>query len=493
MLYTPPDPSKGLWDTWVFQHGDLYHLFHLQRDHDEVGCSSIGHAVTRDWRHWKTLPPVLAQDAGDTWDNGPLMTGMVVEHAGRFFMFYGAMVDRVQRIGLAVSDDLIHWEKLGQNPVLEPGGPWYETDPRRASNYETAWRDPYVFYHAPDACYYAFLCARVANASETGGGCIAIASSRDLLDWTLLPPAYVSDTLTCLEVPEYFALNGRHYITYTTSYHFGTPYPVDDPYQATGTFYLESGEMLAGYAAPDHPNTLVASLPNSGANYVGRSIPHPTAPARRLYYYQNVPPVRLGESEHGSLAAPKQLEALPDGRLNLTYAADILDPLFEDTPLPVPALQPDRPIALTGASLDAGEIAATVRVPYAGICLHVGPQREGMPEGLAVWTAPNRAGSADRWVMLGTVHLADGPSGVRPVLGRPAALRKLTTPSDDRGARLRVMWRGPFVDVYVEDTLYLSHAFAPEELPSSRQAGVFRAGTPAATDVTEVVVRRMQM
>ncbi len=268
MLYTPPDPTRSLWDTWLFPQGDLVHLFHLQRQRSEIGCSSIGHAITRDWLHWDTLPLVLEQGTGDSWDAGPLMTGMTLTHDGRYYLIYGAMVDRVQRIGLAVSDDLITWEKVGHAPVLEPGGPWYETDPARAINYETAWRDPYVFFHAPENAYFAFLCARAAGSPDTGGGCIAVARSETLSDWTLLPPAYVSDALTCLEVPEYFSLKGRHYLTYTTSYHFGTPYPVPDPCQATGTFYLVSDNVLSGYHMPEHANTLTASLPNSVANYV---------------------------------------------------------------------------------------------------------------------------------------------------------------------------------------------------------------------------------
>jgi hypothetical protein len=117
------------------------------------------------------------------------------------------------------------------------------------------------------------------------------------------PPAYVSDALTCLEVPEYFHLAGRHYLTYTTSYHFGTPYPVRDPFQATGTFYLTSDDVLSGYHAPDRADALTASLPDAVANYVGRSIPHAGDSRRRWYTYQHVFPPRAGESLAGSLGA----------------------------------------------------------------------------------------------------------------------------------------------------------------------------------------------
>ncbi len=496
VLYAPPDRTLGLWDTWLFQQGDDIHLFYLQRERSAVECSSIGHALTRDWVHWETLPPALRQGSGTDWDAGPLMTGMALAHEGRTYMFYGAMVDRVQRIGLVVSDDLITWEKASSDPVLEPGGAWYQTDPTETINYETAWRDPYVFYHAPESCFYAFICARVVGGGDVGGGCVAVARSETLLDWTLLPPAYVSDSLTCLEVPEYFSLHGRHYLTYTTSYHFGTPYPVHDPYQATGTFYLVSDDMLRSYHAPDHDNALNASLPNSVASYVGRSIPT-AEPSRRIFYYQNVWPPQPGQSLYGSLSAPKLLSADSDGRLQLRYAPFALEPHTEKV---VELAQPVGLAVLLAVAHDNapdGIFDAVVTAPYAGICFRMGPGREGLYEGLAVWIAPDhsspqRVGARQR-VLLGTVHFSDGPWGQRPALGSPAALRDLdgTGMLFPASISLRVVCRGTFVDVYVNDELRLSHTYAPDAMPQGNGVGAFYAGRPKQDAVTHISVRRL--
>jgi len=423
------------------------------------------------------------------------MTGMALAHEGRTYMFYGAMVDRVQRIGLVVSDDLLTWEKVSPDPVLEPGGPWYQTDPTDAINYETAWRDPYVLFHAPEACFYAFICARVADGGDVGGGCIAVARSEDLIDWTLLPPAHVSDILTCLEVPEYFTLDGQHYLTYTTSYHFGTPYPVYDPYQATGTFYLTSDEMLSGYAAPDHDNTLMASLPNSVATYVGRSIPS-SDPDRRIFYYQNVWPRQPDEALHGSLSAPKLLGADSDGRLRLQYAPRSLELHTEAAVELAEPVDPDTLLAVVRDDAPDGIFDAQVTAPFAGICFRMGPGREALYEGLAVWIAPehdgNQHGEGRQRVILGTVHFSDGPWGRRPALGSPAALRDLDgIGSLPAPVALRVVCRGTFVDVYVNDVLRLSHTFAPDTMPGGGGAGAFFAGRPKPNAVTRVSVRRL--
>lgn len=493
MLYFPPNPRLRLWDTWLLQTGDAIHLFHLQRERAEVGCSSIGHAITRDWLHWETLPPVLEQGTGTSWDAGPLMTGMTLEHGGRYYMFYGAMTDRVQRIGLAVSDDLLHWEKVGSGPVLEPGGPWYENDPVRATNYETAWRDPYVFFHAPENAFYAFICARVQGGGDTGGGCIAVARSENMLDWTLLPPAYTSDSLTCLEVPEYFALNGHHYLSYTTSYHFGTPYPLHDPHQATGTFYLISEDMLRGYRGPDHGDVLTASLPNTTANYVGRSIPVAGSETQRLYYYHHVFPPRPGESLAGALGAPKLMESSTDGRLALRYAADVF--AGEDAPdvLSADPLGSDTLLTLAADDLAGANMVAEISAPYAGLCFHIVPGREDTLEGLAVWLAPTTRGSDQLVVMLGTVHFSNGPHGLRPAFGNPAALRRLdnTVRFGSGEIRLRVVYRGPFVDVFVNEQLYLSHTYDPDLLPEAGGAGPFYAGAPKHGAVMNVRLQRL--
>ena len=36
MLYSPPDPNPGLWDTWIFPAEDTFHLFFLQRIKSQI-------------------------------------------------------------------------------------------------------------------------------------------------------------------------------------------------------------------------------------------------------------------------------------------------------------------------------------------------------------------------------------------------------------------------------------------------------------------------
>ena len=58
VVYQPPE---GMWDTWLFQDGDDYHLFFLSG-------GDIGRAVSKDLIHWKTLPRIKNMAGKDDWD-----------------------------------------------------------------------------------------------------------------------------------------------------------------------------------------------------------------------------------------------------------------------------------------------------------------------------------------------------------------------------------------------------------------------------------------
>jgi hypothetical protein len=415
------------------------------------------------------------------------MTGMTLKHDGRYYLFYGAMVDRVQRIGVAVSDDLMKWKKV-DHPILEAAGPYYEADPSQSINYETAWRDPYVFYQADDDCFYAFICARAADwSSDVGGGCIAVARSQNLLDWELLPPAYISESATCLEVPEYFEMDSRHYLMYTTSYHFGTPYPVYNPNQSGGTFYLESDQVLAGYSAPPYDNTLSASAPPILSCYVGRSILDPHNARRRYYYYHNITPPHDGEFLSGSFSAIKYLEADDSGRIYLKYAPLLEPNTAHDDTVKTP-LTKAKAIYLADYDIEDGIFELTANVPYAGLCFHVNYNSENNLEGLAVWLSPESIEGNELWVMLGSMTVWSGPNGERVSLGGPLALGRLENIST-RNRHMRIVSRGTFIDVYIDDQLHISHALPSNSRQSTSTAGAFYVGVPKNNAVENLTIR----
>ena len=91
----------------------------------ESGPAEIGLAWTKDesLRHWERLAqPILSWKTGAAWERGGLYKGCVVFHDGRYYLYYNAKNrDRWpwhENIGLAVSDDLLHWRRHGDQPVV---------------------------------------------------------------------------------------------------------------------------------------------------------------------------------------------------------------------------------------------------------------------------------------------------------------------------------------------------------------------------------------
>src|SRR5215831_9606788 len=138
-------PDKWVWDFWLARDGGDHHIFYLQaprtleRPSLRHHHASIGHAVSRDLRSWEILPDALHPGPEGSWDDLATWTGSAIDHGGRWYMLYTGICRReqglVQRIGLAVSDDLVRWQKHAANPVLEADARWYDLlDPNR-------WRD----------------------------------------------------------------------------------------------------------------------------------------------------------------------------------------------------------------------------------------------------------------------------------------------------------------------------------------------------------------
>lgn len=460
MLYQPPDPELRLWDTWLFPQGEKMHLFYLQRRPGVWGCHSIGHAISTDLARWETLPTALEQGPDGAWDHGPLMTGMVVEREGQYYMFYGAMVDGVQRIGVALSDDLLHWEKYPGNPILTPTGPWYETDPLAAANHETAWRDPCVVYSEEEGCYYALFCARVPDAGPGAGGCIGVARSENLLEWEVLPPAYVSERYFALEVPDVFFAGGRYYLIFSTSYYFGVRYPASDEERVNGIHYLVSDALTSGYRPPPD-NTLLGAPPGRLDNHVGRTC---RWRGETLFHYHHVAPISTQYSApDGALAAIKRITATPEGRLRLHYL-----PALEPCTAPPLEMGPIEPLMGTwrqeGTTVQGESFPATasaflpMEIEAAIITARLTIE-EGRAAGL-IFGFQDAAHTGYALLLnaeghcLELLRLARGPGVVTillPLRQHAVAFRQAVP------YNLRLIMRRSFLDVYLDDVLLDSY------------------------------------
>ncbi|HUA43866.1 MAG TPA: hypothetical protein VMA77_01485 [Solirubrobacteraceae bacterium] len=216
-----------VWDSWVADDGERYHLFFLRAPralHDPQlrhTAARIGHATSTDLTHWDVHADALAPEPG-RWDDLALWTGSVARgDDGVWRLFYSALstsrglgVDD-QRIGMAESDDLFTWRRVGLSSLVAPDPRWYATldrdDPASAT-----WRDPFVFKDPAGDGWHMLITARAAGAQPLSDGVLGHARSRDMRAWELGPPISEPGAgFGELEVSQARIVDGRPLLVFT--------------------------------------------------------------------------------------------------------------------------------------------------------------------------------------------------------------------------------------------------------------------------------------
>jgi beta-fructofuranosidase len=240
--------DKLVWDFWFAQDGLDTHIFYLQapRSIKEESLRhwnvSIGHAVSQDLVHWKILPDALAPSNEEgAWDDLTTWTGSIIQHEGIWYMFYTgtnhAENGKIQRVGLAVSDDLISWKRHSGGPLITADPRWYEPFDL-ALWHEVTWRDPFVFKW--DGKFHIYLTARCNTGPIDARGVIGHAVSTDLYTWEVCPPVTEAGEFGYLEVPQLIEIDGLWYLFFSVTHdrYAQTRLTNPDIKLQTGTHYM---------------------------------------------------------------------------------------------------------------------------------------------------------------------------------------------------------------------------------------------------------------
>lgn len=163
---------------WKGKYWLLYHAY--PGEGYEAGSAEMGLAWTEDeelmdWHFHGE--PVFSWKQGADWEYGGLYKGDILEHDGRFYLFYNAK-DKdengwLEQTGMAVSEDLIHWERPVNHPVLPVDGQAWDS---------VFASDPQVFYDSKENQWVMFYYG-LGNLSA----CEGLAVSQDLYHWEKFP------------------------------------------------------------------------------------------------------------------------------------------------------------------------------------------------------------------------------------------------------------------------------------------------------------------
>ena len=391
----------------------------------------LAHELSTDGVTWEYVP--AADGADPLW---PLCSGEAMENADVLCMDAAGRVVPVK----AREGGILPAEALC--PIREID-PWYEAPPRP--------HDLAIVRDADSGAYRAFFCARRSiGRSPQSRGCIGLATSTDLREWTVEPPIFAPNLYPRMTSLHLFSEPGRIVAFYTTpeeggirAVRFALAPALDGPYERLDPDLFSCDVRFLVHTVRLGPRRLV---------FFGRALP--------------------GELHLASVSRPGQLDFHPDGRPFVRF----YDPLLRLL---------TRTLLQTEATLTS--IETLVRVLHvhgrnsrfsARIC-----SATAAAAGLLVRaTAPTGHDNLTVWMEFdsGAISVRRGAAG--RLLAR--ARRPLSKGTE---YHLAVWAEGSFIDVYLDDEWVLtSHA-------DTRRAGGFglavRGGNAQFRDVTAEAIQ----
>jgi len=334
LLWSPERHQIG--DPTVIRVGDEYHLFSelapLEVEPGARGVRVVGHAVSRDLLRWEELPIALECGPPGGFDADSIYHMDVLVHEGTWYMFYTGLdiagPGQRQAIGLATSPDGITWRKHAGNPVLRAHPRWYEQAIPREATYQEKdfgrlwFRDPVVVRDHAARRWVMLVVARDASRHPDVRGCLARATSDDLVHWEAHPPGFSTGRFHTIETPSIFEQDGRWYLIYMTHPSWGPPILATDPYQEAGDFYAVSEEGPSGpFRRPDD-EVLIAATGERQRMGACRTVAGPDGD-RFLYGWLRMDardddgPVRRRRLK--VIPPPRRIRFTPDGQMHAAY------------------------------------------------------------------------------------------------------------------------------------------------------------------------------
>ena len=268
--------------AWIRDDYGVYHLFF--HSENRGGNNAIEHYVSADLHRLRHVGAALRTNP-DGWDSHLLWAPHVVKSGSLYFMFYTGVdgpagdPSSAQRIGLAVSTDLMTWRRYPANRCPGTAGDGcvyacaecWTTGGREPAPFDRQCRDPFVAWDPAGKRWVMFATARSTN----GSGVVTVACSADLVEWVgegfidatrrLETGIGAQTTGGQAENPHVVTRDGTHYLFFTDWWDPEDSVGTVDP--RTITQYVTSPVLAAdSLGSPDW--TWRGYIPDPGVNAI---------------------------------------------------------------------------------------------------------------------------------------------------------------------------------------------------------------------------------
>ena len=254
---------------------------------------------SQDWLRWTETPITHDAVKPEDWMSPYFVLGVFRDpEANVFRSYYGHAQGRMAS---SVSGDLFHWS-CAPKEFHVPAAGYYE---RR--------RDPFVFWIPEMKQYGCVMTAWMKGRQKETGGAVSLATSPDLKQWKDHGPILDPGTIGEPECPQMFQLGGRWYLLASIydravgqPLYWSSASPLG-PWKKEPTGQLDGKDLCAAQIAFDGETPV-------------------------LFGWIPLTPARPGKQHWGGhLALPREVHALPDGKLGTRLPAK-LTKTFERLP-----------------------------------------------------------------------------------------------------------------------------------------------------------------
>lgn len=202
-------------DVIPYYEDGVFYLFYLRdlREPERLGEGCPWCLVTtKDFVHYTEHGEVLprgSEEAQDRW----VFTGSCIKARNMYYIFYtghnhhlAEQGKPMQKILLATSKDLFHWEKDASFVIQAPE--WLEMHD---------FRDPYVYFDAKQQTYRMLITGRMKReVPENTKGMTLVLTSKDLYHWDLCKePFYAPWAYYAHECPDLFQMGDWWYLVFS--------------------------------------------------------------------------------------------------------------------------------------------------------------------------------------------------------------------------------------------------------------------------------------